>query len=125
MSTITRAGVYRKVSLFLGFLILRSCSPDCFCKVQQVCPTYYILQLFVFQVRTYTRSIDFQSKSETLTTENVLPFTDEVIVVLAHKWLQQLDFFALHLEILGYSPGLLSGLIYLRRIDDFSEDNLI
>ena len=49
------------------------------------CPTYCILQLFVFQVRTYTRSIDFQSKSESLTTENVLPFTDEVIVVLEHK----------------------------------------
>ena len=52
------------------------------------CPTYCILQLFVFQVRTYTRSIDFQSKSESLTTENVLPFTDEVIVVLEHKSIQ-------------------------------------
>ena len=35
--------------------------------------------------KTYTRFIDFQSKSESLTTENVLPFTDEVIVVLEHK----------------------------------------
>ena len=32
----------------------------------------YPTQLFVFQVRTHTRSIDFQSKSESLTTENVL-----------------------------------------------------
>ena len=32
---------------------------------------------------------------------------------------------ALHLEILGYIPGLLSGLIYLRKIGDLSGDNLI
>ena len=56
-----------------------------FCKVRQVCPTYCILQLFVFQERTYTGSIDFQSKSESLTNGNVLPFTDEVTVVLEHK----------------------------------------
>ena len=81
--------------------------------------------MFVFQVRTYTRSINFQSKSESLTTENVLPFTDEVIVVLEHKCLQQLHFLALHVEILGYIPGLLNGLIYLRKIGDLSGDNLI
>ena len=52
-----------------------------FCKVRQICPTYCILSLFVFQVRTYTRPIDFLSKSESSTTENVPPFTDEVIVV--------------------------------------------
>ena len=48
-------------------------------------PTYCILQLFVYHVRTYTRSLDFQSKSKSLTTENAIPFTDEVIVVLEHK----------------------------------------
>ena len=32
---------------------------------------------------------------------------------------------ALHLEILGYIPGLLNGLIYLRKIGDLSGNNLI
>ena len=40
-----------------------------------------ILQFYVFQVKTYIRFCDFQSKSELLMTEKVLPFTDEVIVV--------------------------------------------
>ena len=35
----------------------------------------------MFQVNTYIRFSDFQSKSELLITEKVLPFTDEVIVV--------------------------------------------
>ena len=56
-----------------------------FFKIRHVCLTFCILHLFVFQVRTCTRLIDFQSKSESLTTDNVLPFTDEVIVVLEHK----------------------------------------
>ena len=40
-------------------------------------------------------------------TEKVLPFTDEVIVVLVHKCLQQLQLLALHLDMLGYILGLL------------------
>ena len=66
--------------------ILRLCdSTIVFTKSFLQSPTYCILQFLVFQVKTYTRSIDFQSKSESLITENVLPFTDEVIVVLEHK----------------------------------------
>ena len=84
-----------------------------------------IIIIVCISSKTYTRSIDFQSKSESLTTENVLPFTDEVIAVLEHKYWQQLHFLALHLEILGYIPGLLNGLIYLRKIGDLSGDNLI
>ena len=83
-----------------------------------------MLQFLVFQVKTYIKSIDFQSKSELLTTENFLPFTDEVTVELVHKCIQQLHLLALHFEILGYIPGLLNGLEYLRRTGDFSGDNI-
>ena len=55
-------------------------------------------------------------------TENFLPFTDEVTVELVHKCIQQLHLLALHFEILGYIPGLLNGLEYLRRTGDFSGD---
>ena len=68
--------------------------------------------------------MDFQSKSELLTPENFLPFTDEVTVELVHKCIQQLHILALHFEILGYFPGLLNGLEYLRRTGDFSGDNI-
>ena len=68
--------------------------------------------------------MDFQSKSELLTTENFLPFTDEVTVELMHKCIQQLHLLALHFEILGYIPGVLNGLEYLRRTGDFSKDNI-
>ena len=83
-----------------------------------------MLQFLVFQVRTEIKSIDFQSKSELLTTENFLPFTDEVTVELVHKCIQQLHLLALHFEILEYIPGLLNGLEYLRRTGDFSGDNI-
>ena len=66
----------------------------------------------------------FQSKSDLLTTENFLPFTDEVTVELIHKCTRQLHLLALHFEILGGIPGLLNGLEYLRRTGDFSEDNI-
>ena len=79
-----------------------------------------MLQFLVFQVKTYIKSIDFQSKSELLTTENFLPFTDEVTVELVHKCIQQLHILAMHFEILGYIPGLWNGLEYLRRTGDFS-----
>ena len=45
---------------------------------------YCILQLFVLQVITYIRSTDFQSKSVSFMTEKVLPFTEDVTVVLEH-----------------------------------------
>ena len=85
-----------------------------------------MLQFLVFQVKTLIKSIDFQSKSELLTTENFLPFTDEVTVELVHKFIQQLHLLELHFEILGYTPGLLNGLEYLlvRRTGDFSGDNI-
>ena len=76
-------------------------------------------------VKIYIKSIDFQSKSESFTTENILPFTDDVMVVLEHKCLQQLQLLALHLEMLGYIPGLLNGFGYLHKIVDLSRDNLI
>ncbi|MCG8117962.1 MAG: hypothetical protein N0E45_21760, partial [Candidatus Thiodiazotropha endolucinida] len=56
--------------------------------------------------------------------ENLRPLTDDIIVDLVDKCLQQLHFLALHLEILGYIRGLLNGLMYLRRTGDFSGDNL-
>ena len=34
--------------------------------------------------------------------ENFLPFTDDVMVVLVHKCVQQTHLLALHLETLGY-----------------------
>ena len=83
-----------------------------------------MLQFLVFQVKTSIKSINFQSKSELLTTENFLPFTDEVTVELVHKCIQQLHLLALHFEILRYIPGLLNGLEYLRRTGDFSGDNI-
>ena len=83
-----------------------------------------MLQLLVFQVKTYIKSIDFQSKSELLTTENFLPFTDEVTVEMVHKCIQQLHLLALHFEILGYIPSLLNESEFLRKASDFSGDNI-
>ena len=58
-------------------------------------------------------------------TEKVLPFTDEVKVVLVHKCSQQLQqLFALHLEMLGYILGLLKGFGYQRKTGDLIGDNL-
>ena len=42
--------------------------------------------------------------------ENFLPFTDDVMVVLVHKCVQQTHLLALHLETLGYIPRLLNAL---------------
>ena len=39
--------------------------------------------------------------------ENFLPFTDDVMVVLVHKCVQQTHLLALHLETLGYITRLL------------------
>ena len=78
-----------------------------------------------FHVRTYIKSSEFQSRAELLIIENCLPLTDEVTVDLVLKCLQHLHLLALHLEILGYIPHLLNGLVYLRRIGDFKGDSLI
>ena len=42
--------------------------------------------------------------------ENRLPFTDDVMVVLVHKYVKQTHLSALHLETLGYIPRLLNAL---------------
>ena len=46
--------------------------------------------------------------------ENCLPFTDDVMVVLVHKCVQQKHLLTLQLETLGYIPRLsyaLNGLV--------------
>ena len=58
-------------------------------------------------------SSEFQSSSELLITENGLPLTEEVTVDLVLKCMQHLHILALQLEILGYIPHLLNGLVYL------------
>ena len=60
--------------------------------------------------------------------ENYLPFTDDVMVVLVHKCVQQTHLLALHLETLGYIPRLLNalnGLVYFLIIGDPRGDNLM
>ena len=90
-----------------------------FLRARPVCPTYCILQFSTFHVRTYIKSSEFQSRSELLIIENCLPLTYKVTVDLVLKCLQHLHLLALHLEILGYIPHLLDGLVYFRRIGDF------
>ena len=60
--------------------------------------------------------------------ENCLPFTDDVMVVLVHKCVQQTHLLALHLETLGYIPRLLNALnsfVYFLIIGDPRGDNLM
>ena len=60
--------------------------------------------------------------------ENCLPFTDDVMVVLGHKCVQQTHLLALDLETLGYIPRLLNalnGLVYFLIIGDPRGDNLM
>ena len=60
--------------------------------------------------------------------ENFLPFTDDVMVVLVHKCVQQTHLLALHLETLGYIPRLLNalnGLVYFLIMGDPRGDNLM
>ena len=52
-------------------------------------------------------SVDLQSRSELVITENCLPLTLDLIVDLQHKCFQQLHLLALHLEIEGYTTLLL------------------
>ena len=60
--------------------------------------------------------------------ENCLPFTDDVMVVLVHKCVQQIHLLALHLETIGYIYRLLhalNGLVYFLIIGEPREDNLM
>ena len=60
--------------------------------------------------------------------KNCLPFTDDVVVVLVLKCVQQTHLLALHLETLGYSPRLLNVLnvlVYFLIIGDPRVDNLM
>ena len=60
--------------------------------------------------------------------ENCLPFTDDVMIVLVHKCVQQTHLLALHLETLGYIPRLLNALnalVYFLIIGDPRGDNLM
>ena len=59
--------------------------------------------------------------------ENCLPFTDDVMVVLVHKCVQQTHLLALYLETLGYISRLLNalnGLVYFLIKGDMRGDNL-
>ena len=56
------------------------------------------------------RSDEVQSISLSLIIENCLPFTDNVMVVLVHKCVQQANLLAMNLETLGYIPRLLNAL---------------
>ena len=94
-------------------------------NIQLVCPTYCILQFAACQVITFIKSVDFQVKTDMFTTEKRVPFTDEETVDAVHKWEQNLHLLALLLEILGYIPLLLNGLVYFRRIGDFRGESLI
>ena len=64
-------------------------------------------QSFSSQYKTKITSVDLQSRSELVFTENCLPFTLYLIVGLQHKCVQQLHLLALHLEIEGYTTILL------------------
>ena len=50
--------------------------------------------------------------------ENCLPFTDDVMVVIVLKVVQQVHLLALHLETLGFISRLLNALngLYLKKI---------
>ena len=69
----------------------------------------------MFQVITYTRSIDFQSKSESLTTKDVLLFTYEVIVKQRKVYVKKL-----------YSPAIKLVCIYKIKTDaDFKRLSML
>ena len=60
--------------------------------------------------------------------ENGLPFTDDVILVLTHKYVQQTHLLKLHLGQLGYIPCLLNasnGLVYFLIIGDSRGDDFM
>ena len=60
--------------------------------------------------------------------DNFLRFTDDVMVDLVYKCVQQTHLLALHLETLGYIPRLLNalnGLVYFLIIGDPRGDNIM
>ena len=67
-------------------------------------------QLISVQVITQIRSDEVQSMPLSLIMENCLPFTDDVMVVLVHKCVQQTHLLALCLETLGCILRLLNAL---------------
>ena len=85
------------MSIFWGFFILRKCIRNLVLRDRPVCSTYCIPQLISVQVITYIRSNEVQSISLSLNMENGLPFTDDVMVVLVQKCVQQTHLLALHL----------------------------
>ena len=64
-------------------------------------------QSFSSQDKTLIKSVDLQSRSELVITENCLKLTLDLIVDLQHKCLQHVHLLALHLEIEGYTTLLL------------------
>ena len=116
--TITFEMAIKKCVIFLGFFILRKGSRNLVLRDRPVGPTYCNPQLVSVQVIAYIRSEEVQSISLLLIMENCLPFTDDVMVVLVHKCVQQTHLLALHLETLGYIPRLLNalnGLVYFHK----------
>ena len=124
MASSPEMSVKKSINIFRVF-IFRKCSQNLVLRTRLVCLTYYIPQLFSLQVRTYIISSDFQSKSELYTTRNCLLLTVEIIVVLQFRYMQQLQILALQLDIEGYMPLLLYGIVFLRRIGDFNGESLI
>ena len=60
--------------------------------------------------------------------KNCIPFTDDVMLLLVHKCVQQTHLLALHLETLGYIPRFLNslnGLVYFLILGDPRGDNLM
>ena len=85
-------------------------------------------KLISVQVITLIRSDEVQSVSLSLIMENCLPFTDDVMVVLVHKCVQQTHLLALHLQTLGYIPRIsntFNGSVYFLIIGDPRGDNLM
>ena len=60
--------------------------PNLVLRDRPVCPTYCMSQLVSVQVITQIRSDDVQSVLLLLIMEKCLPFTDDVMVVLVHKY---------------------------------------
>ena len=118
----------KKFVKFFRLFILRKCSRNLVLRDWPVCPTYCTPQLTSDQVITSIRSDEVQSISLILIMENCLPFTDDVMVVLVHKCLQQTHLLALHFETLGYILRLLNALndlVYFLIIGDPRGDNLM
>ena len=87
----------KKCVTVLGLFILQKCSRNIVLRDRPVCPTYCMPQLISVQVVTSIRSDEAQSISLLSIMQNCLPFTDDVMVVLVHKCVQQTHLFALHL----------------------------